>query len=66
MESFDLSCFNEGQFLDAVRHKSEAEAISQVLYPNDDQFRGKAFTREPLSLLAKQHLVIILPKRLSG
>jgi starch phosphorylase len=66
MESFDLSRFNEGQFLDAVRHKSEAEAISQVLYPNDDQFRGKAFTREPLSLLAKQHLVIILPKRLSG
>ncbi|WKY47812.1 glycogen/starch/alpha-glucan phosphorylase [Eubacteriaceae bacterium ES3] len=41
LEEFDLSRFNEGQFLDAVRHKSEAEAISQILYPNDDQFSGK-------------------------
>ncbi|WP_303870692.1 glycogen/starch/alpha-glucan phosphorylase [Acetobacterium wieringae] len=41
IEEFDLPSFNEGQFLDAVRHKSEAEAITQILYPNDNKFDGK-------------------------
>lgn len=41
LEGFDLPSFNQGQFLDAVRHKSEAEAISQILYPNDNGFDGK-------------------------
>ena len=41
IEEFDLPSFNEGQFLDAVRHKSEAEAITQILYPNDNRFDGK-------------------------
>lgn len=41
LEAFDLPSFNQGQFLDAVRHKSEAEAISQILYPNDNGFDGK-------------------------
>ncbi len=31
IEEFDLPIFNEGQFLDAVRRKSEAEAITQFL-----------------------------------
>jgi starch phosphorylase len=41
LESFDLPVFNQGQFLDAVLHKSEAESISQILYPNDNGFDGK-------------------------
>lgn len=41
IEEFDLPIFNEGQFLDAVRRKSEAEAITQILYPNDNKFDGK-------------------------
>lgn len=41
IEAFDLPTFNQGQFLNAVRHKSEAEAISQILYPNDNGFDGK-------------------------
>lgn len=41
IEEFDLPSFNQGQFLDAVRHKSEAEAITQILYPNDNKFDGK-------------------------
>lgn len=41
VEDFDLPIFNQGQFLDAVRHKSEAEAITQILYPNDNKFDGK-------------------------
>ena len=41
LEAFDLPTFNQGHFLNAVRHKSEAEAISQILYPNDNGFDGK-------------------------
>nr|WP_320027329.1 glycogen/starch/alpha-glucan phosphorylase [uncultured Acetobacterium sp.] len=41
IEEFDLPSFNQGQFIDAVRHKSEAEAITQILYPNDNKFDGK-------------------------
>jgi starch phosphorylase len=41
VEDFNLPIFNQGQFLDAVRHKSEAEAITQILYPNDNKFDGK-------------------------
>lgn len=41
LDAFDLPSFNQGQFLDAVRHKSEAESISQILYPNDNGFDGK-------------------------
>ena len=41
VEDFDLPSFNQGQFMDAVRHKSEAEAITQILYPNDNKFDGK-------------------------
>ncbi len=41
LEDFDLPRFNQGQFLDAVRHKSEAESISQILYPDDTGFGGK-------------------------
>jgi len=41
LEDFDLPKFNQGQFLDAVRHKSEAESISQILYPDDNGFDGK-------------------------
>jgi len=41
LEAFDLLSFNQGQFLNAVRHQSEAESISQILYPNDNGFDGK-------------------------
>ena len=40
IQEFDLPSFNQGQFLNAVRHKSEAEAITQILYPNDNEFEG--------------------------
>jgi starch phosphorylase len=41
IDGFDLPTFNQGQFLYALRQKSEAEAISQILYPNDSGFDGK-------------------------
>lgn len=41
VEDFDLNTFNQGHFLKAVQRKSEAEAISQVLYPSDHGFEGQ-------------------------
>lgn len=37
---FDLSCFNEGDYLRAVEDKRQSEIISKVLYPNDQYFVG--------------------------
>jgi starch phosphorylase len=41
VEDFDLNAFNEGNFLKAVQSKSQAESISQVLYPSDHGFEGQ-------------------------
>ncbi|MDD2414725.1 MAG: glycogen/starch/alpha-glucan family phosphorylase, partial [Eubacteriaceae bacterium] len=41
VEDFDLNTFNQGHFLKAMQRKSEAEAISQVLYPSDNGFEGQ-------------------------
>lgn len=41
VERFDLTTFNQGDFLKATQRKSEAEAISQILYPSDHGFEGK-------------------------
>jgi glycogen phosphorylase len=37
---FDLSCFNNGDYLRAVEDKQQSELISKVLYPNDQFFVG--------------------------
>jgi starch phosphorylase len=38
---FDFEDFNAGDYIRAVRHKSESETISKVLYPNDSRHSGK-------------------------
>jgi len=40
-ESFDFSIFNSGDYYGAVNQKVESENLSKVLYPNDEQARGK-------------------------
>ena len=40
-ESFDFQAFNVGDYYGAVHAKMEAETISKVLYPNDEQAIGK-------------------------
>jgi glycogen phosphorylase len=40
-EEFDLSIFNAGDYLEAVRHQTTAENISKVLYPEDSTPQGK-------------------------
>lgn len=38
---FDMSQFNAGDYMSAVRQKVEAETISKVLYPSDNFAQGK-------------------------
>ena len=39
--SFDFDDFNVGDYFGAVAEKIQAENITKVLYPNDEQFQGK-------------------------
>ena len=41
VDSFDLSTFNSGDYMGAVRQKIESETISKVLYPPDEKIEGK-------------------------
>ncbi len=40
-EEFDLSAFNSGGYVEAVREKAVGETVSKVLYPNDKTENGK-------------------------
>lgn len=41
VQNMDINAFHRGEFMEAMRHQSEAEAISQILYPNDQSYQGK-------------------------
>ncbi|HEY3808670.1 MAG TPA: glycogen/starch/alpha-glucan phosphorylase [Steroidobacteraceae bacterium] len=45
-ESFDFSVFNRGDYWGAVQQKVTSENITKILYPNDDQVRGKELRLE--------------------
>jgi starch phosphorylase len=45
-ESFDFSVFNRGDYWGAVNQKVTSENITKVLYPNDEQVRGKELRLE--------------------
>ena len=45
-ESFDFASFNKGDYYGAVNQKIISENLSKVLYPNDEQMRGKELRLE--------------------
>jgi starch phosphorylase len=45
-ESFDFAMFNSGDYYGAVNQKVASENLSKVLYPNDEQLRGKELRLE--------------------
>ena len=45
-ESFDFAVFNRGDYYGAVNQKVASENLSKVLYPNDEQLRGKELRLE--------------------
>ncbi|SHI34421.1 starch phosphorylase [Dethiosulfatibacter aminovorans DSM 17477] len=40
-DAFDFNLFNKGNYMEALREKTTAEAITQVLYPNDANYEGR-------------------------
>ena len=46
IESFDFETFNTGDFFGAVTQKVSSENISKVLYPNDEEIKGKQLRLE--------------------
>ena len=40
-EEFDFEDFNEGDYIQAVSHKIQAENLTKVLYPNDNNHSGR-------------------------
>ncbi len=46
VESFDFQSFNVGNYYGAVDSKVTSENISKVLYPNDEQIKGKQLRLE--------------------
>lgn len=38
---FDFACFSRGEYLKAVEYKYAVESISQVLYPDDNTYKGR-------------------------
>jgi starch phosphorylase len=45
-ESFDFAVFNRGDYYGAVNQKVSSENLTKVLYPNDEQTRGKELRLE--------------------
>jgi glycogen phosphorylase len=45
-ESFDFAVFNRGDYYGAVNQKVISENLTKILYPNDDQVRGKELRLE--------------------
>ncbi|WP_291989358.1 glycogen/starch/alpha-glucan phosphorylase [Luteitalea sp.] len=41
VEQFDVSAFNQGDYVGAVEQRIRSESISKLLYPNDDTMQGK-------------------------
>ncbi len=58
-ESFDFGTFNRGDYYGAVNQKVASENLTKVLYPNDEQARGKELRLEQqyffVSLLTAGH-----------
>jgi glycogen phosphorylase len=46
VESFDFETFNTGNFFGAVADKVSSENISKILYPNDEEIKGKQLRLE--------------------
>lgn len=65
-EEFNLDYFNSGNYMKAVEDKILSENITMVLYPRDDEFRGKElrlkqeyfFTSATLQDIIRRHKII--------
>ncbi|MBR7161069.1 MAG: glycogen/starch/alpha-glucan family phosphorylase, partial [Clostridia bacterium] len=41
IQNFNMKLFTQGQYMQAVEHNTNAEALTKILYPSDDHMEGK-------------------------
>ena len=46
LDSFNFQAFNEGDYFGSVLDKTRSENISKILYPNDEDIKGKELRLE--------------------
>lgn len=61
-EDFDLDAFNAGNYAQAMKFRSDVEAISQILYPNDSGEHGRLLRLKQEYLFVSAGLQSILRK----
>ncbi len=59
-ENFDLDAFNAGDYAKAMKFRSDVEAISQILYPNDSGEHGRILRLKQEYLFVSAGLQTIL------
>jgi starch phosphorylase len=61
-EDFNLDYFNSGNYIDAVKEKSESETLSKVLYPSDTTSMGRELRLKQEYFLVSASLQDILSR----
>ncbi len=61
---FDMSAFNQGEYLRAIEHRAMAENISKILYPADNHIEGKSLRLRQQYFLVSASIQDILSRHL--
>ncbi len=63
-EDFDMSAFNQGEYLRAIEGRAMAENISKILYPSDNHIEGKSLRLRQQYFLVSASIQDILNRHL--
>ena len=63
-QDFDMSAFNQGDYVRALEHRANAEAISKVLYPEDNHIEGKSLRLRQQYFLVSASIQDILARHM--
>lgn len=62
---FNMSAFNRGDYVGAMEQQAQSEAISKVLYPEDNHFEGKSLRLRQQYFLVSASIQDILRRHLN-
>lgn len=63
--SFNMKLFTQGQYAQALRENTEAEALTKVLYPSDNHYEGKVLRLSQQYFLVSASLQNIIANHLA-
>ncbi len=63
-QDFDMSAFNQGDYVRALEQRANAEAISKVLYPEDNHAEGKSLRLRQQYFLVSASIQDILARHM--